>query len=357
MGLGGEFVSLTAYIGRGEASRLICSSCDVESALNNARLALIESRTLLRESFAYLLRTRLPGASVECFERVEDMPAGPVDLVLIGADVNAGPDVAAAFAEMFWAASETCGRPPIGALVQGYDPAFLRSLAGLGVVGIVDHSAGTAIALAAVKLMITGGSCFPPDILDRSPIAPTSAIGVARPAAVAAPFLTADAKLLKALEPLCDVAAEERRTASDTLRAAVEKEVKELLAHGKTQKESVARALGMSARTFSRRLAVGGTTYEEIVDQLRRGLALQYLDQPSMSLSRIAWLLGYEGATSFSHAFKRWTGRSPSTVRKEKLLRSPASGLTASQTPASARFPVYRPQSAGRKEAATSPSP
>jgi AraC-like DNA-binding protein len=34
-----------------------------------------------------------------------------------------------------------------------------------------------------------------------------------------------------------------------------------------------------------------------------------------MSLGQIAWLLGYEGSTSFNHAFKRWTGRSPSADR------------------------------------------
>jgi AraC-like DNA-binding protein len=37
-------------------------------------------------------------------------------------------------------------------------------------------------------------------------------------------------------------------------------------------------------------------------------------------VSQIAWLLGYEGSTSFSHAFVRWTGRSPSAVRKEEQL-------------------------------------
>ena len=143
-------------------------------------------------------------------------------------------------------------------------------------------------------------------------------------AAVAAPLLTADPKLLKALEPFCDMAAKERRTVSDTLRAAVEKEAEKLLPHGKAQKQIVAKALGMSARTFSRRLAVEGTTYEEVVDELRRSLALQYLKEPGMSLSQIAWLLGYEGSTSFNHAFRRWTGRSPSMARKGTLLPSPA---------------------------------
>jgi AraC-like DNA-binding protein len=79
----------------------------------------------------------------------------------------------------------------------------------------------------------------------------------------------------------------------------------------------------MSARTLARRLADEGTTYEEVVDQLRRSLALQYVKEPGLSLSQIAWLLGYEGSSSFNHAFLRWTGRSPSAARNEKQLPAP----------------------------------
>ena len=53
-----------------------------------------------------------------------------------------------------------------------------------------------------------------------------------------------------------------------------------------------------------------------------KAFALQYVKEPSLSLSQIAWLLGYEGSTSFHHAFRRWTGRSPSVARSEKLLRA-----------------------------------
>ena len=112
--------------------------------------------------------------------------------------------------------------------------------------------------------------------------------------------------------------------ASNTLRAAVEKEVEKLLPRGKAQKQIVAKALAMSTRTLARRLAVQDTTYEEVVDQLRCGLALQYLKDPGMSLSQIAWQLGYEQSTSFNHAFRRWTGRSPSEVRKRKSLPAAA---------------------------------
>ena len=110
----------------------------------------------------------------------------------------------------------------------------------------------------------------------------------------------------------------ERKTG--TLRSAVEAEVEKLLPDGKAKAENVAEALALSLRTLARRLADEGTTYGEVVDQLRKSLATQYLNDPGMSLGQIAWLLGYEGSTSFNHAFKRWTGRSPSADRHSGRL-------------------------------------
>ena len=129
------------------------------------------------------------------------------------------------------------------------------------------------------------------------------------------PLITADPKLLRVLRPYCDAAAKERNVKPGTLRSAVEAEVEKLLPDGKAKAENVAEALALSLRTLARRLADEGTTYGEVVDQLRKSLATQYLKDPGMSLGQIAWLLGYEGSTSFNHAFKRWTGRSPSADR------------------------------------------
>jgi AraC-like DNA-binding protein len=141
---------------------------------------------------------------------------------------------------------------------------------------------------------------------------------------LAVPLISGDPYLLETLQPFCEEAARERNTPVETLRSSVENEAQKLLPHGKANRQTVARALGMSERTLSRRLADEGTTYEELVDQLRRSLAFQYIKARSISLSQIAWLLGYEGSTSFNHAFVRWTGRSPSAVRKEKQLPAPA---------------------------------
>jgi AraC-like DNA-binding protein len=140
------------------------------------------------------------------------------------------------------------------------------------------------------------------------------------------PLITADTKLVQALQPFCDMAARERGATPGTLRSAVENELQKLLPHGKAQKQSLAKTLATSTRTLSRRLTEEGTTFERVRDELRRSLALEYLKDPTISSSRIAWLLGYNGSTSFNHAFLRWTGRSPSAARDQKALPPPNQG-------------------------------
>jgi AraC-like DNA-binding protein len=137
---------------------------------------------------------------------------------------------------------------------------------------------------------------------------------------IALPLVTEDRHLLETLRPLCDEAAKERSTVRGTLRAAVENEAQKLLPHGKAKRDRVAKSLGHSERALTRKLADEGTTYEQVVDQLKQSMAREYINERSLSLSQIAWLLGYEGSASFNHAFRRWTGRSPSVVRNEKLL-------------------------------------
>ena len=132
---------------------------------------------------------------------------------------------------------------------------------------------------------------------------------------LAVPLATEDVYLLETLKPICEEAARERKTRKNTLRIVVENEVQKLLPHGKARRREVARALMMSERTLSRRLADEGTSFDEVLDQVRRGLALQYVVEEDISFAQISWLLGYEGSTSFNHAFKRWTGNSPSEAR------------------------------------------
>jgi AraC-like DNA-binding protein len=77
----------------------------------------------------------------------------------------------------------------------------------------------------------------------------------------------------------------------------------------------VAARLDMSPRTLQRRLADEQTSYAAVVDEVRLETAKQALADPTNSLAEIAFLLGFEEQSSFSRAFKRWTGDSPSEYR------------------------------------------
>ena len=77
----------------------------------------------------------------------------------------------------------------------------------------------------------------------------------------------------------------------------------------------VARSLGMSERTLGRRLADEGLNFTEILHQLRRDLAVSYLGDRKLHVSKIAWLVGFHEVSAFTHAFKRWTGKTPKQLR------------------------------------------
>ncbi|MCG8394808.1 MAG: AraC family transcriptional regulator [Pseudomonadales bacterium] len=79
--------------------------------------------------------------------------------------------------------------------------------------------------------------------------------------------------------------------------------------------EEVASELHMSSRTLKRKLQQLGTSYQEVLDGLRKGLAVEYLTQSDKTVDEIAMSLGYSDASNFARAFRRWTQRSPSDYR------------------------------------------
>ena len=71
----------------------------------------------------------------------------------------------------------------------------------------------------------------------------------------------------------------------------------------------------MSERTLARKLSDEGLNFTEILQQLRHDLAVRYLDDHKLHISKIAWLLGFNKVSAFTHTFKRWTGKTPSQMR------------------------------------------
>jgi AraC-like DNA-binding protein len=78
---------------------------------------------------------------------------------------------------------------------------------------------------------------------------------------------------------------------------------------------SIASELAMSERSVQRSLSEERTTYREIVDDVRKGLALAHLSRPSATATDVALLLGFSEPSAFTRAFRRWTGVSPTQFR------------------------------------------
>jgi AraC-like DNA-binding protein len=113
----------------------------------------------------------------------------------------------------------------------------------------------------------------------------------------------------------CEATLADRRGHESHLRTRVENAIASLLPHGRVLVEDVARSLGMSERTLARKLSDEGLNFTEILQQLRRDLAVRYLGDRKLHVSKIAWLLGFHGVSAFTHAFKRWTGKTPREMR------------------------------------------
>jgi AraC-like DNA-binding protein len=68
-----------------------------------------------------------------------------------------------------------------------------------------------------------------------------------------------------------------------------------------------------------RLLASEGCTFREILDALRLDLAKSYLGEKNLPISEVAWLLGFGEISSFFHACKRWTGKTPQQLQRKRL--------------------------------------
>jgi AraC-like DNA-binding protein len=137
------------------------------------------------------------------------------------------------------------------------------------------------------------------------------------------PVVNADPYLNKVLVKYCEEMRSHQNSGSGTFRIAVENAVAPLLPHGRAQADEVAHRLGLSRRTLARRLASDGLTFEGILSALRADLAKRYLRDEALAISQIAWLVGYEEVSAFTHAFKRWTGKTPSEARAQEQVGRP----------------------------------
>ncbi|HKR40407.1 MAG TPA: AraC family transcriptional regulator [Paraburkholderia sp.] len=87
------------------------------------------------------------------------------------------------------------------------------------------------------------------------------------------------------------------------------------LSGGDLQRGEVAKAMHMSERTLQRRLQEEGTSFQQLVDDIRRELARDYLSENKVTLRQTAFLLGFSDQSTFFRACKRWFEMSPGEYR------------------------------------------
>ena len=130
---------------------------------------------------------------------------------------------------------------------------------------------------------------------------------------------TADAMIERLMRHYGDLqlaSLEGQRDEFESLR----RSIAQLVVEGDSSVERLAHNVGCSVRTLQRRLAARGLNYSDLLSQVRKTLALNLLENPSLGIAQIAYCLGYSEVSTFNHAFRRWIGQPPRDYRNS--LRS-----------------------------------
>ncbi|MBF7731403.1 AraC family transcriptional regulator GliR [Pseudomonas sp. N040] len=143
---------------------------------------------------------------------------------------------------------------------------------------------------------------------------PCSAL-VTLPEHLQIPLRQADANLLRTLEEHA-LALMAGINDDEPLPVRVKNALRLLLKDGLPRKERVAEKFHMTERTLQRHLQQAGTSYQEILDELRQELAEHYLLRSDLPIQDIASYLGFSEARSFHRSFKGWTGMTPGEYRE-----------------------------------------
>jgi AraC-like DNA-binding protein len=135
---------------------------------------------------------------------------------------------------------------------------------------------------------------------------------------LACPIVNADPKLLDLLKKVADEALKKTQSNSPELQELVERAILARLSAGEARADVIASDLGMSGRTLARRLGEIEMPFSAILGNLREALATRYIMDSDLSITQIAYLLGYTDSSAFSTAYRHWTGKTPRAARQQQ---------------------------------------
>ncbi len=133
---------------------------------------------------------------------------------------------------------------------------------------------------------------------------------------ITAPFLSENHALW--LEIRRDLEGQlERQAGRGKFSNRVEAAIRRALTFGPVRADGICHELGVSRSTMQRRLKAEGKSYQDILDAVRKELAIRYLSKSALMPAEIAGLVGFSDPKSFHRAFKAWTSRPPAAFREQ----------------------------------------
>lgn len=129
------------------------------------------------------------------------------------------------------------------------------------------------------------------------------------------PLKNTDPAMQRLMDSHAEALLARRAQTADDPTADIRNSIERALPAGVPSIETIAQQLKLHPRTLQRRLFMAGLSFKNLLDDVRRSLALRYVNDPKLDLIEIAFLLGFAEQSSFQRAFKRWTGKPPGQYR------------------------------------------
>lgn len=130
------------------------------------------------------------------------------------------------------------------------------------------------------------------------------------------PFTQYNRELLDMLDTVLDGQMSEQTSRKSSYTEQVRWHLHRRLSSGKPNLASIAEDMAVSERSLQRHLRQEGHSFQTILSETRHEVAKEYLAKPSLELSEVAFLLGYEDQGSFFRAFQKWENQTPSDWRE-----------------------------------------